>query len=375
MSAETPDFEYIPLASLQFDTENPRFPTSLDAKNLSAILKFMLQDAGLLDLMRSIAKQGFFPGEPILVSPSLHNHVDPDSCDSECNQKSFIVVEGNRRLAACTLLANPELAPINQLAVKEIASNTENDTIDSLPCLTFSSREMILAHLGYRHVTGIKEWDPLAKARFLDQQFRKESGTNEERLRNTARTIGSRSDYVGRLLTAFKLYQVLEKNKYFGIAGLTESSINFSLIPSVLAYADIAKYLGLAGSQDLDMDELNQDNWKFVASLIFEFDDKGKTRLGESRNIRVLSDVLTNNRAHEALKQPTTTLSQARQLLGGSENAFRSLISQAEQDLRLASNETDGPHFTSIDVETLERIRQSALELRRMVQSRIDEEN
>lgn len=375
MSTETPDFEYVPLASLQFDTENPRFPTSLDASNLNAILTFMLQDAGLLDLMRSIAKQGFFPGEPILVSPALKTKSNAYSPDSEEKQDSFIVVEGNRRLAACTLLANPELAPINHTAVKEVAANTENGAITSLPCLKFSSREMILDHLGYRHVTGIKEWDPLAKARFLDQQFKKESGTPEERLRNTARTIGSRSDYVGRLLTAFKLYQVLEENKYFQIAGLTESSINFSLIPSVLAYADIAKYLGLDGSQDLDMDRLNHANWKFVASLIFESDETGKTRLGESRNIRALSEVLTNSRALEALKHPTTTLSQARQLLGGSENAFRSLISQAEQDLRLASNETDGPRFTSTDVETLERIRQSALELRRTVQNRIDEEN
>lgn len=359
MPSGSPEFDYIPLAKLTFDSANPRFPTSLDGTDIPAVLRFMLQDAGLIDLMRSIAKQGFFPGEPLLVSPGP-------------NGDDWIAVEGNRRLAACTLLSNPDLAPINQSAVREVAAGVDLTKILPVPCLKFGSRDAILAHLGYRHVTGIKEWDPLAKARFLEQQFKNESGTVDERLRNTARSIGSRSDYVGRLLTAYRLYLVLEQKNFFGIRDLSETSINFSLIPSVLAYSNIVNYLGLRGSRDLEMPELNLEKWEFIARFIFEADDGGKTRLGESRNTRGLADVLANDRARDALVGGNATLAQARQLLGGSGNAFRSLVSQAEQDLQLARQETAGLSFGAHDVEAVEKVRVSAVELRNLVQGRID---
>src|SRR4051812_36555816 len=95
-SASVPDylpiFDYIPLDRLRFDPENPRFPTSLDGHDRAAVLTFMIQDANLLELMASIAGQGFFPGEPLLVSA---NEEDPGT---------WLVIEGNRRLAACMLL-------------------------------------------------------------------------------------------------------------------------------------------------------------------------------------------------------------------------------------------------------------------------------
>ena len=72
-------FEEIPLGQLRFDPANPRFPRTDHERTLEDVLRFMLKDAGTLDLMRSIAQQGFFPGEPILVTP------DGDE---------FIVVEG-----------------------------------------------------------------------------------------------------------------------------------------------------------------------------------------------------------------------------------------------------------------------------------------
>lgn len=359
MPSEIPDFDYIPLDNLRFDPENPRFPTSLDSSRTSEVLRFMLQDAGLIDLMRSIAKQGFFPGEPLLVSPE-HDVAD-----------AWIVVEGNRRLAACMLLASPADAPIKKRLVDEVAHDTDPSRINEIPCLLFLSRKAILSHLGYRHVTGIKEWDPLAKARFLDQQFRAETGSDLQRLRSVARSIGSRADYVGRLLTAFHLYQALEQNGFFDIRDLSETNINFSLIPSVLAYANIVNYLGLETSQDLEMKDLDLGRWAFISRVIFEPDDKGRTRLGESRNIRSLADILESDRARSALESGAT-LTQAGQLLGGRGDVFRGLISTAELNLDLARSEMDGVRFGRHDIETLDRIGISSAALRDDVLAQID---
>jgi hypothetical protein len=280
------------------------------------------------------------------------------------------VVEGNRRLAACTLLVEPTLAPTNRQTVADVAAGVDISRVNPVPCLRFNTREEILKHLGYRHVTGIKEWDPLAKARFLDQQFEQESGSLPDRLRSIARSIGSRSDYVGRLLTAYRLYLILEENSFFNIDGLTETNINFSLIPSVLAYANVVAYLGLDSSQDIAMDGLNLGRWEFIARFIFA-QEKGKTRLGESRNIRQLADILDHDRARDAL-EGGVSLTQARKLLGGSETAFRSLVSQAEQNLELARGEMEGVRFGTDDIDMLDRIRKTSVWLRTSIQDLID---
>ena len=358
MPLETPTFGFMTIEDLRFDPQNPRFPMSLDSSQTAEVLRFMLQDAGLIDLMRSIAKQGFFPGEPLLVSPDTSE------------PSSWIVVEGNRRLAACLLLSDPSEAPIKKKIVAEVANSAESSSIERIPCLQFSSRTAILSHLGYRHVTGIKEWDPLAKARFLDQQMAGENGSNSDKFRNVARSIGSRSDYVGRLLTAYRLYLKLERRNFFDIHELSDISINFSLIPSALAYANIVNYLGLASSQDIDMPALDLRKWEFVCRVIFERDDRGKTRLGESRNIGTLSNVLANERARDAM-EGGATLTQAAQLLGGRSDIFRTLISNAEQNLELAGGEMDGVRFGGHDVEILDRIAASSEALRNMVLERI----
>lgn len=360
MPASAPEFAYVDLAELRFDPENPRFPTSLDGQDTEAVLRFMLQDAGLIDLMRSISKQGFFPGEPLLVAPHQHE------------AKTWLVIEGNRRLAACTLLVDAGKAPIKKQIVADVAAETDSSRVNPIPCLRFLSREAILVHLGYRHVTGIKEWDPLAKARFLDQQYDLESGSIQTRLRNVARSIGSRSDYVGRLLTAYRLYKILESNNYFDIPDLSETSIDFSLIPSVLAYANIVEYLGLSTSQDLELESLYLGHWNFIARFIFERDGRGATRLGESRNIRQLATALSDSRARTALESGAS-LAQAQQLLGGSEAAFRGYISAADQNLHLAREEMEGVRFEADDVAVLERVRSTATALRNEVREQIEQ--
>jgi hypothetical protein len=106
---------------------------------------------------------------------------------------------------------------------------------ETLPCLQFPARSDILEHLGYRHVTGIKEWGPLAKARYLKERYQEVTGSATERYQQISRSIGSRSDYVGRLLTALAIYERIETESFYEILGLNESTLEFSLISSVLA--------------------------------------------------------------------------------------------------------------------------------------------
>jgi hypothetical protein len=356
----SPTFKQIPVEQLEFDKQNPRFPKSLVDTGNTSILGFMLEDAGLVDLMRSIAAQGFFPGEPLLISPS-------DEKDK------WIVVEGNRRLAACRLLFQPGLAPIHKAAVQRVAGGVDSSTFNPVPCLAFKSRMDILKHLGYRHVTGIKEWEPLAKARFLRQQFDTLTDPFADRFRLIAKTIGSRADYVGRLLTAHQLFQRIEDVRFFDIPSLGESTINFSLITSALSYEEIVGYLGLESSKDIEMLELDNDRLMFLTKFIFERKHGQRTLLGESRNFRTLAEVLSHESAAIAL-EGGASLNQAAKISGLGVEAFRGLLVGAVDNLLLARDQLSEGRPEEDDLETIEQARRAVLDLRAAVQRILDGE-
>lgn len=139
---------------LDFDPKNPRFFRLNDASNAATVIEEMLDDESVHDLMLSIGQQGYFPGEPLLAVKSNGN---------------YIVVEGNRRLAAVKLLNGDLLPPKRKLkGVQEIIDDTTNKP-KKLPCIIYENREDVLRYIGYRHITGVKEWDSLSKAKYLKE--------------------------------------------------------------------------------------------------------------------------------------------------------------------------------------------------------------
>lgn len=353
-------FEEIPLGQLRFDPANPRFPRTDHERTLEDVLRFMLKDAGTLDLMRSIAQQGFFPGEPILVTP------DGDE---------FIVVEGNRRLAACLLLSDPAIAPTRGKAVASVAAEAAS-VPESIPSLVFETRAEIMAHLGYRHVTGIKEWDPLAKANFLRESYDSTQGSQPERLKMIARSIGSRADYVGRLLTALTLYERIRIADHFGIDGLNEETIEFSLISSVLAYRSLTSFLGLESAQDIVGAGIDTQALENLTRWVFERKpDTGRTRLGESRNIGVLADVVSDERALTAFREGAS-LQSAAKIGGAGRETFRTAVRDSYESLQLAHNVLDDLSDPKPpDLAQVEELRALAKTIRDGLQEMIDGED
>jgi len=148
----------IPVSKLHFDPNNPRLPSSVDGKDENNVLEWMLKEATLIELMGSIGETGYSMGEPLLVVPKQDDNTH------------YYVVEGNRRLAAVKLLSNPETAPIRKVQVKEAAESTKHKPLE-LPAIVYPQRADITYYLGYRHITGVKPWDPLAKAKYAADLF------------------------------------------------------------------------------------------------------------------------------------------------------------------------------------------------------------
>ena len=86
----------IDTALLDFDPHNPRLLEDLVKKPTEAqVIKAMADMADLSELVESIASNGYIDIEPLIVQSA---------------GTRYVVLEGNRRLAAIRLLQNPDLA-------------------------------------------------------------------------------------------------------------------------------------------------------------------------------------------------------------------------------------------------------------------------
>ena len=135
---------------LLFDPLNPRVPVSRRSSGQESIVQYMIDNENLIDVIASIGEQNFFPGEPLLV------------VKSSTEQDKYDVVEGNRRLASLFVLNNLELVTSKKNAIRQLVEEAKFKP-DSVPTLLFDTRDEILDYLGYKHITGIDDWDSLQK--------------------------------------------------------------------------------------------------------------------------------------------------------------------------------------------------------------------
>lgn len=329
--ADTPPPQYkaikeIDVGELHFDKKNPRLPSTINKSDEQAVIKWMLRDASVVELMIAIGEKGYFPGEPLLVAPT------------KGKRDSYDVIEGNRRLCAVKLLNNPEIAPVRQQSI-QTASAEAKFRPQKLPTIIYDEREDILDYLGYRHITGIKEWDPLAKARYLrDLRTTVKNLKPDEQFKSLARAIGSRTNYVRLLLTGLSIYEIMERNKFFKL-DLDEDKISFAVLTTALGYPNLVEFIGLEGADNPDFEDVNLEHLEELTSWMYVKQPPGnKTRLGESRNLGDLSAVVASPKALEAFRVRGFSLQEAATLTGAPLAVFRESIGNARKNLQVAND-------------------------------------
>lgn len=350
----------IATVDLHFDPENPRFYRLSGDTSDEKVVEEMLDDEGVQDLMVSIGQQGYFPGEPLLVV-NVH-------------EKS-IVVEGNRRLTAVKLLNGELSAPAKKRASVDLIIEEAANKPKLLPCLVFESREEIVRYLGFRHITGIREWDSLSKAKYLAnirETFYKDEDL-ESLLKKLAKDIGSRSDYVGTLLSALRLYEYAEERNYFDL-NLEEKDITFSLITTAIGYSNISDWLGLVDKKDIVQDGLESENLKSLFAWMFVQDQQGNTILGESRELKTLAHIVGNEQAVDVLRK-TSDMEQAYLYSDGPENALKNAMLDSEKALAIAWGLVPKVEIIQRDLSDLsEELFRTVKLIRNSIRDRLDDE-
>lgn len=305
------DIDFIEVDRLLLDEENPRLPQDLKPRSQEKMIGYIASKGAIEDLMSSIGKNGFFVGEALVA---YRNNRDKPG--------QLRVIEGNRRLTAVKLILKPELYP-NRPSIAELAASAKNKArLATLPVVIFDTRAEVLPYLGSRHIVGVRQWEPLAKARYMRQLFESIHKTGQapkDSYRAVAEQIGSykRTDYIKSNLDGLAVYDLMEEKDFFQIKGLAEETVDFGTLYTALGYDSIAAYVGAAkyNSRTESYDRLEPiktpsvlkvDRVRRLAQWLYEENEDGETTVGESRRLPMLAKVLASEEARKELESGAT---------------------------------------------------------------------
>jgi hypothetical protein len=314
-------FINIQVGDLHLDPQNPRLPDRLKKASEKEVLNWMLTDATLIDLMASIAENNFFSGEPILV-------VQEDGKN--------IVVEGNRRLAAVKLLNNPELATESPRTVRSVSdiAKAKGNIPAALWVYLCLNREEAQNYLAFRHISGVKQWPLISKARYLYDIFLSKGRTDYDVYKELAREIGSKAAYVRKLLLGYQAFQIIRSKNWFGIKDLEEETFDLSLISEVInEQSAVASFIGVDTKSDKPFESVKLEQFEEVAKWLYQITENGSTRIGDNRNLRLLNKVLQNEEAKKAFIDDKKSITEAAELTDLADDNIRYYLQLASSNL------------------------------------------
>jgi hypothetical protein len=222
------EIEYAKIDDLSLDPLNSRLGRANTGPRVTQekILELM-QDWTLDELAVSFLESGFWPQEALLVVE-----------EPLYGKKRLVVVEGNRRLAALKFLhravqGNPTSRKWAEIAESQRAPK---NLFTRIPYLRIGSRKEIEAFLGFRHVTGIKEWKPAEKAEYIAKLIENSKMTYQEVMRK----IGSNTPAVRQHYISYRLLLQMEEEEEISTKHVEDK---FSVLYLSLRSQGTQKYL------------------------------------------------------------------------------------------------------------------------------------
>lgn len=155
------------VASLHLDAKNPRLGRQTMARAPREIIQYLFEHDKAMDVAQSIATRGYFPNEPLLAIKV---------------NGQFVIVEGNRRLAALKALREPGLLEGRMSRKIERLSRQIEDPNDiaRVPVTLAPSRKATDRLLAGRHIgTPVMAWQAENRASFILDKLA-EGYTNEQ---------------------------------------------------------------------------------------------------------------------------------------------------------------------------------------------------
>lgn len=307
---------------LHLDPKNPRLAEVTHTGTQASIQKVMEKEFDLQPVKDSLYRNAFFYEEPLVAvyEPLPEFGAKP----------VLVVVEGNRRLAALKSILDNHA---------EYPDNAARKRLEKIPVVVRTNRDETLPFVGFRHVTGIKEWDAPAKAQYAHRLV--EAGYTVDLI---AQLIGDKTRQVNRWIRTQSL--VLRANKIGIIQEDAAKVFHFSYLLTATDAPATQKWLKLQQDpeksivQEVDDDRLKQLWFWLYGSKQREISPV----VPESRQIHKLNRVLAVPAAAKEL-QKTSNLDRAFVYTQSREEYVASVLGQVRSQLQdmHAAVYLDGP--------------------------------
>jgi hypothetical protein len=309
---------------LLLDPENPRiieFGLDPNPKQLD-ILKALWDKMAVAEVAMSIAWNGYFEHEPLFI---------------EQVKSGYIVIEGNRRLAAVKLLLDADLR--KQVGATDLPDIDKIDVkrraeLKKLPGQLTTRREL-WRYLGFKHVNGPATWGAYAKAQYV-AKVHNEYGIPLEAI---AQQIGDYNNTVERQYHGLMVVEQAEKAGVFDRDNVKRKrGFEFSHIYEGLSREGIQNFLGLTRESRSRRDPVPKANVKKLGELLeWLYGNNAKNiepvMRTQAKDLDTLSSVLLSKDGVAALRNGLS-LDLARDAALGDEQLFKQSLSHCKLSLQ-----------------------------------------
>ncbi|WP_434027037.1 ParB N-terminal domain-containing protein [[Pseudomonas] boreopolis] len=294
-SAASGKAQDIALDLLELDEANPRFGDATGkAPSQRQVLDKIVEEFGVDDLLSSMSVNGYFSAEPIVVR------------QREGSSK-YVVVEGNRRVAACLMLTgDPRSENQAQRAQHyiDVWQAHGRPKLDPVPAIVFAPgvlQKNLLSYLGVRHIASAKSWDSYAKAAWVARVISENALT----VREVATMIGDQHRTIERLLQGYYVAQQLINSGEFRPEDSVRkgrgsvSAYPFSWVYTILGYSAARKFLGIESETDVakpaPIEASNLRKGGVLMRAMFGDSRAGRNAaVADSRQLGTLASILVN---------------------------------------------------------------------------------
>jgi hypothetical protein len=324
--------ELVQVKDLRFDSTNPRLVEyDIAAKTPDHEIIRVLWDAmDVRELVQSISASGFFSNEAIIVTKE---------------KGGYVVIEGNRRLAALKLLLDPSIAKKIGIDIPSITQKARKQ-LEEVPAFV-STRADSWKPLGFKHVNGPQKWSSYAKAAYIASVHR----DYKVPLDVIADQIGDGHNTVQRLYRGLMVLEQAEREKVFSREDRFRTRLAFSHLYTGLEYDSISSFLSLAPKEKVTNSPVPRAKIKELGELCVWLYGSKKSRTPpviESQNpdLKRLNAVIGDREAISALRAGEE-LAVAFQISRPSSSVFEEALLAAKRELTTAQASLTGGYDKS----------------------------
>lgn len=328
--------------NLFLDSMNPRLPADVQGKDEVDLLYALYKFFDIEELAYSMAENGYFDEEPLVAIPnSLPEKYEKKTCqeleaDEEYlkfihdSETTFTVVEGNRRLSTIKILLDKAIQRDLKIFHFPEISDQIRDDLSKLPVIVYPNRKEVLPYLGVRHITGVKKWEPYAKARYIAHMISEGFSMDE-----VQKMVADRSNSARKFYLCYKLLQEVEEVFDYDSSNAKEE---FSYLLLASGQNSIKEFLGLPSNltqvnYEKPVPAEKEENLLLLFSWLYGEGTKVARVLKESRDItNYLSHVIKSPLALDHLKT-TRNLLESYERSGGEEQQLLTYLKKANANL------------------------------------------